>query len=236
MKTVQQVLWCALLAALAAAAAYTILLLQAARTVVQAIPGEIECTREALAAEAAAARHDLNGQVGAARQDLLARTERQAAALRTDAMSEVGEIRRAADRRVGDTLDRVDAALGKIEEIRGDMRPLLANSAALVTDAKDSWDDLYWDVKASVASATVAANQVGRMSVDIRAAVPGYVKTWNGIGGNIQGITANVDRLTKPHWYDRLLGYGLNGVMIYRNLNPATNLTMKGAQAISGRP
>jgi hypothetical protein len=26
--------------------------------------------------------------------------------------------------------------------------------------------------------------------------------------------------LTKPRWCDRLLGYGLTGVVIHRNLNP----------------
>ena len=51
------------------------------------------------------------------------------------------------------------------------------------------------------------------------------------ITGNINAITSNIDRLTKPRWYDRLIGYGLNGVVIYRNLNPATNLSIKGAQA-----
>jgi hypothetical protein len=62
------------------------------------------------------------------------------------------------------------------------------------------------------------------------------VATWNQIGTGIAGTAANLDRLTKPHWYDRLIGYGLNGVMIYRNLNPATNLTVKGAQLVTGRP
>jgi hypothetical protein len=91
-------------------------------------------------------------------------------------------------------------------------------------------------VKASVESATVAANSFGQMSADVRNSLPQTLKTWDGIGGNVQAITGNVDRLTKPHWYDRLLGYGLNGVILYRNLNPVTNLTMKGAQVVSGRP
>jgi hypothetical protein len=235
-KTVQQVLVCTLLAASTAAAVGAFRLLQAARTAVTAIPGEIRATRMAVAAEVEATRVDLSSQIGAARREALAGAERQATALRVEALAEVGEIRKTADRRIGDTLGRVDAALAKIDEVRGDLRPVLVNSAALAADAKDSWDDLYWDVKASVASATVAANNFGQMSQDIRGAVPPTVATWNGIGGNVQSITANINRLTKPHWYDRLLGYGLNGVILYRNLNPATNLTMRGAQTISGRP
>lgn len=76
----------------------------------------------------------------------------------------------------------------------------------------------------------------GQMSADIRIALPTAIATWQGIGVNVGGITANVNQLTKPRWYDRLLGYGLNGVVIYRNLNPATNLTVKGAQLVSSRP
>lgn len=34
------------------------------------------------------------------------------------------------------------------------------------------------------------------------------------IGTNVDGITANINYLTKPHWYNCLLGYGLNGVVI----------------------
>jgi hypothetical protein len=30
-----------------------------------------------------------------------------------------------------------------------------------------------------------------------------------------------------------LLGYGLNGIVIYRNLNPVTNLTVKGVQLLT---
>ena len=51
---------------------------------------------------------------------------------------------------------------------------------------------------------------------------------------NIAGITANINTLTKPKWYDRILGYALNGAVIYRNLNPITSLTVTGAQVISG--
>ena len=50
---------------------------------------------------------------------------------------------------------------------------------------------------------------------------------------NFASITDNINKLTKPKWYDRLLGYGLNGVIIYRDLNPVTNLTLKGVQFLT---
>jgi hypothetical protein len=71
--------------------------------------------------------------------------------------------------------------------------------------------------------------------LDFRNAMPTGIATWQGIGSNVAGITDNLNRLTKPRWYDRLLGYGLNGIVIYRNLNPATNAVVTAAQAISAR-
>jgi ABC-type transporter Mla subunit MlaD len=194
----------------------------------------------------AAARGDLASQIESARKDLLGRTERQVAALRTDVLGEVAQIRSVADRRVGDTLGRVDSALGKIEELRGDLKPMLDHTASLtkqVDDAAPLFLDCEFNpdcvfnryVGASKGIERAALN-FGQMSADVRTALPTAITTWQGIGTNVGGITANVNQLTKPRWYDRLLGYGLNGVVIYRNLNPVTNLTVKGAQIISSRP
>jgi uncharacterized protein YoxC len=52
---------------------------------------------------------------------------------------------------------------------------------------------------------------------------------------NINGIASNINQLTKPHWYDRVLGYALNGAVLYRSLNPVTNLTVTGAQIVSSQ-
>jgi hypothetical protein len=81
-----------------------------------------------------------------------------------------------------------------------------------------------------------AAGDVSAMSVDFRRDWPGYLRTWNGIGRNVEETTASIDKLSRPHWYDRLLGYGLNAAVIYRNLNPVTSLAVAGAQIVAGRP
>jgi ElaB/YqjD/DUF883 family membrane-anchored ribosome-binding protein len=39
---------------------------------------------------------------------------------------------------------------------------------------------------------------------------------------NVEGISKNINTITHPHWYDRLLGYALNGAILYRSLNPAS--------------
>jgi hypothetical protein len=235
MRTVQQILFSALLAAL------TLLTLSAVRTV-NALPGELRATREALVAEVDLTRRDLNAQL----RNVAARSERQVAALRRDTLGEVDEIRRTADRRIGDTLSRADAALATLDATRQDLEPVLAQSAAAAAQVNDALP-LFLDcdhnpdcvfnryVGASKGIERAAAN-FGQASADVRGAVPQMLATWNRIGAGVAGTAANLDRLTKPHWYDRLIGYGLNGVVIYRNLNPATNLTIRGAQIVSGRP
>jgi len=36
-------------------------------------------------------------------------------------------------------------------------------------------------------------------------------------------VATNLNRLTKPKWYDRLIGYGLSAGAAYRDLNPGYN-------------
>ena len=132
----------------------------------------------------------------------------------------------------------MDTALGVAEELRGDLKPAIDHTASIakqVDDAAPLWLDCEYNpdclfnryVGASKGIERAALN-FGQMSTDVRNALPSAITTWHGIGANVQGITGNINRLTKPRWYDRLLGYGLNGVVIYRNLNPATSLTVKG--------
>jgi hypothetical protein len=47
---------------------------------------------------------------------------------------------------------------------------------------------------------------------------------------SIAGLTENINVLTKPKWYDRILGYAMNGVIMYRNLNPITNVSIEGVR------
>jgi hypothetical protein len=212
----------------------------------EGVSAELRATRTDLVRQVAAARKDLAGQIEASRKDLLGRAERQLAALRGDVMGQVAETRKVADQRIGDTLAHVDTALGKIEELRGDLKPVFDHAASITRQVDDA-APLFLDCEFNQdcvfnryvgASKGVerAAMNFGQMSADVQTALPTAIKTWQGIGTNMGAITANVNRLTAPHWYDRVLGYGLNGVVIYRNLNPATNLIVKGAQVISSRP
>jgi len=164
MQRIKLALSCALLAALTGVAIQAILLLHAATGAARALPAavsaEMQATRTALVSEIDATRLDLAAQVEAARKDLLAKVDGQATALQANSFQQIADIRSVVDRRLGDTLARADTALGTVDALRKDVAPAISGAVALESDAKDSWDDVYWDVKALVESATVAARGV----------------------------------------------------------------------------
>jgi len=246
MRTFQQILVCAFLSALTALVVCTILLLRAATATVAGIPGEVRATRRDLVGVVDAARKDLTAQVESARQDVLTRSERQSAAVRADVMTEVAEIRKMADRRLGDTLARADTALGTVEALRMDLKPVLDNSAAAAAQVNASLplflncdhnvDCIFNRYVGASRGIERAARSFGQASTTLDSALPGFVKNADSLVADSAATANNLNRLTKPKWYDRLIGYGLNGVVIYRNLNPVTSLTIAGAQILSARP
>jgi len=235
MKRVQQILVSALLAALIVLAIWAILLVRAATAAVAALPGEMHELRT-----------DVTKELTTARRDVVSRSDRQVTALRHDLTREIDGIREMADRRIGDTIRRADAALGTVAGLRQDLAPALANSAAITSQVSEALPlfldcdhnpDCVFNRYVGVSQGIErAARNFGAASQDFRGALPRMLATWDQVGSNVSGTASNIERLTKPHWYDRLIGYGLNGILIYRNLNPATNLTVKGAQAVASRP
>lgn len=253
------ILACALLLALTVATVYAGLFLRAATVAVKALPRELQATRVSLIGAIGETRVDLSRQITATRRDVLSQSDRQLTALRTDVMSQADALRETADRRLGDSLARVDTALASVdtavttvESLRRDLKPTLDHSAVAaqqvesITGQVNSALPLYLDCDHNpdcVFNRYVgvskgierAAGNFAEMSQDSRAALPPMLKTWNQIGLDVSSTAQNINRLTKPHWYDRLIGYGLNGAILYRNLNPVTNLTVTGAQILTGR-
>lgn len=76
------------------------------------------------------------------------------------------------------------------------MKPTLQETQTTVKDLRDSWDDLYWEVKASVESATVAARGVAEASEAAGKAAPKLADAAVKNGENIAGITADVHTAT----------------------------------------
>jgi hypothetical protein len=206
MKTVQQTLACICLAALASLAVCSVLLVRAATWAVAAAPVEIHTTRAALIGEIAAMRVDLVKQIADSRHDLLVLTQREADALRQDVMAEAAAVRTTTDRRVGDTLSRVDTALATVDSLHRDLKPSLDSAAAITAQVNDALP-LYLDcdhnpdcvfnryVGVSKGFERASAN-FGQMSQDFRGAVPPMLNTWSRIGVDVSATTDHVDGIT----------------------------------------
>jgi hypothetical protein len=218
---------CALLLAGVALAVQGVLFVRGATQAVSGLPvavtAEIQDTRSALVQQVAITREDLIDQVAAARKDAFG----QIAALRTDVMGQVAQIRTTADRRIGDTLGRVDVALGEVEEIRGDFKPILAHVNSITQHTDDATailfrrDALPAQILGLTAATKVTMGEWAQLSRDAQRALPGFLDQGKSIAANVQlatfrfsSVADNVDRLTKPKWYDRVLGYTLNGAIL----------------------
>lgn len=120
------------------------------------------------------------------------------------ALSAVAELGATADARVQSIQEQADLAINDLMTVtekqlvgfRADLKPTLDNAAALVKDARDSWDDSYYDVKAMVESATVFTTSGARMADDARAALPKFLTLGEEMGAHFAGIAANVDGVT----------------------------------------
>ncbi|MGO9011874.1 MAG: hypothetical protein ACLQPN_17380 [Bryobacteraceae bacterium] len=245
MKTVQQVLICGLLAALTALAVAATIFVRAATATVAAVPAEIRLTRAALLHEADAARQDLTHQIAVACVAALALSDRQATAFRTGILAQTADFSDTAGRRIGGTLSQIDSALATTASLESELRPTLRHSAAIAAQIDDSLPmfldcdhnpDCVFNRYVGVSRGIeTAATDVSGMSRDFRRDWPAYLKTWQDIGVQTDGFVANMNRLTRPRWYDRLIGYTLNGVVIYRSLNPV-GAAVTGAQILSSRP
>ena len=250
---------CALLAACVGLAVEGALFFRGATRAVSslsvAIPREIQETRSDLTYEIDMARDGLMDQVEAVRVGafgqiaaLRADTFGELGTLRTDVMGQMTEIRTTADRRIGDSLARVDVALGEIHEIRGDFQPILAHVNNITEHADEASKVLFArnalpaQLLGLTAATKVTMGEWAQLSRDAQRALPGFLDQGKSIAGNVQlatlrfsNVADNVDRLTKPKWYDRVLGYTLNGAVLYRQMNPATSMTIKGAQFVSAQ-
>jgi len=245
MKTVQQVIVCALIAAFAAFVVAATVFVRAATVTVTALPSEIRLTRAALVQEVDATRRDLSRQVAATRAAALALSDRQATAFRVGLLSQTADFGDAAGRRVAGSLSQIDSAVAAGASLEDELRPALRHSAAvaaqldaalpLFLDCDHNPDCIFNRYVGVSRSFETAAIDVSGMSRDFRRDWPSYLRTWQDIGVQTDSFAANLNRLTRPRWYDRLIGYGLNGVVIYRSLNPV-GAAVVGSQILSSRP
>ena len=120
------------------------------------------------------------------------------------------------------------------------VQPVIEAAQVTLRDTDRTVADLHPQLLGLVAASKVTAGETAQTMRDVRSAVPSFITQGQRISANVDtataqfsGVATNLNRLTKPKWYDRLLGYGLNGVVIYRDLNPVTSLTVRGVQFLT---
>src|SRR5581483_8628936 len=109
-------------------------------------------------------------------------------------MAEIGGIRQDADRRIGDTLDRADRALGTVDQLRTDLKPTLDHAGAisaqvdealpLFLDCDHNADCVFNRYVGASRGIELAASNFGKASGDISNALPQAINVWQSIGIN----------------------------------------------------
>lgn len=151
------------------------------------------------------------------------------AAIQADARAQIQAAVARADERIGE-------AVLEIRGVRADLKPVIASTDELLMQSSSTVAVVRPQLLGLMAAAKVTAGETATAMRDIRRATPEFIRTAQQFGHDSSSVAANLNRLTKPRWYDRLLGYTLNGVVIWRNLNPATNIAVKSTEAISSKP
>ena len=117
------------------------------------------------------------------------RSECQVGALCRDTLAEIDEIPATANRHLGDTLARADAALATLDAARQDLKPVLAQSAATPAQVNDASfldcdrnpDCLFNRCAGASKGIERAALNFGQASADVRSAVPRMLSPWDQI-------------------------------------------------------
>jgi hypothetical protein len=142
--------------------------------------------------ETAATRVALVGDPGPnpLTQRILDLANSQLSGLRKDAASQLDALREVADRRVGDSLARVDVALADVGRLREDLAPAIGGAVAIEAHVDRAVVDLHPQLLGLVAASKVAAGQAATTLRDIQTATPQFIAT-------VQDTAAHADAATE---------------------------------------
>lgn len=173
----------AALSTLAVAVGILIFLRAATRTVA-AVPEQIAETRTVLADRVDTLTDAVSYQIQLTRDGLL----EQASGVRGDTKAELEAYRKTADARLGDTLQRVDTALGDLTALRQDAEPVLKNAADITAHADEASAILFRRdaLPAQVLGVTAAA----------KIALGETAQTMRVVQQDAPAITANIKTAT----------------------------------------
>ena len=107
------------------------------------------------------------------------------------------------------------------------MTPINSKMSCKFNDS--CWPNLFTDVlidtrntaRTASSSFILFNREIPKITSDINKLSTSFSVGLPTIIDNTSKVTDNINRLTKPKWYDRLIGAGVNGSMIWFNINRA---------------
>ena len=222
------------------------------------ITREGNATRQATSSAIADTRRDVLKEVGHVRTDVMGRLDTAIGAANTQMTGLRGDLNR-------QSTDIASKADNQITGLRGDLNTRLTDISgkldAQLTTANSTLDAQLTTANNSLNTQLLAANgslsgigvslkpaldAAAGITTQVNEALPLWLdcegnpscafNLYQGTAKSIEHTAQNFDRLTKPKWYDRLLGYGVNTAVLYRDLNPAASVVTLGTRLLSARP
>lgn len=173
---------------------------------------------------------DLSARADALGKQAIQIVNAQATGLRADAMASLRDFRIDAKQEIGDTLTRADAVIAEVHGLRSDLLPVIDGVEQIEAHTDKAIVDLHPQLLGLVAASKVTMGESAQTMRTFQAAVPRFIAQGDAFAANANiataqfaGIATNINKITKPKWYDRLLGYGLSFGAAYRDLNPGFN-------------
>jgi ABC-type transporter Mla subunit MlaD len=137
-----------------------------------------------------------NWQMTEARRDLVAVVRKDIKPLVTDAVERT-------DKRVGESLARIDTALSSVDGVRQDLHGISDSATSLLTSVTATSDQVRADVKkttpfiiGTVAATKITMGETAQAMAVVRDAAPALAKSAIQNSDNVAGITADIHTVT----------------------------------------
>lgn len=205
--------------------------------VIYNLPKDLRALGESVRQEVAVTRSDVLTEVNKVSSELSSRADKRLASIQSDLNRQITEVRQ-------DLTPSVKEVASAYAEVPAHIITLNNKVGAQI----DAWtpytncavNDLclqkqavrtMFSANAAVADFSRSANAISKAMPELTANVAGvtrevkssaevFNKSWPSITQNADQVTANVNRLLAPRWYDRLVKYGLVGATIYSITRP----------------
>jgi hypothetical protein len=150
---------------------------------------------------------------------------------RTDAFTKIDTIASNLDKQ----LTKTNESISTLTTAYADIPATVGARFGKQTDCGHNalcWQNLTTD---TLTNLRFTGRDVSMASKTFSEGFPGLMKDSGQITTNFASITKNFNKLTTPHWYDRLFGYAMNGALLYSRINPIGNIGVTVTQVVASQ-